>query len=160
MNGLIVGCIYAPNGNPQPGPKFDYKMKWLSRFARHAAKLRRQDHPTIIAGDYNVAPTDLDIYPTKSWVKDALVQPEPRKAFKKLVESGWTDTIRELYGDERVYTFWTYWRNRYERNDGLRLDHLLVSKALKSKLVAGGVDADSRGEDGASDHAPAWVELK
>ena len=160
IDGLLVACIYLPNGNPQPGPKFDYKMKWFSRLSRHAAKLQKQGHPTILAGDYNVAPTDLDIYPTKSWAKDALVQPEPRKAFAGLVQKGWIDGLRDLYGEERVYTFWTYWRNRYERDDGLRLDHFLLSKNLKSKLVSGGVDADVRGEDGASDHAPAWIKLR
>jgi exodeoxyribonuclease-3 len=160
IDGLLVACIYLPNGNPQPGPKFDYKMKWFSRLARHAASLEKQGHPTILAGDYNVAPTDLDIYPTKSWAKDALVQPAPRKAFAGLVQKGWIDGLRDLYGEERVYTFWTYWRNRYERDDGLRLDHFLLSENLKSKLVSGGVDADVRGEDGASDHAPAWIKLR
>ena len=160
IDGLLVACIYLPNGNPQPGPKFDYKMKWFSRLARHAASLEKQGHPTILAGDYNVAPTDLDIYPTKSWAKDALVQPAPRKAFARLVQKGWIDGLRDLYGEERVYTFWTYWRNRYERDDGLRLDHFLLSENLKSKLVSGGVDADVRGEEGASDHAPAWIKLR
>lgn len=160
INGVLVACIYLPNGNPQPGPKFDYKMEWFSRLAKHAAKLQKQGHPVILAGDYNVAPNDLDIYPTKSWAKDALVQPAPRKAFAALVAKGWTDSLRELYGDERVYTFWTYWRNRFERDDGLRLDHLLLSKNLAPKLIEGGVDADVRAEDGASDHAPAWIRLR
>lgn len=159
VNGLIIGCIYLPNGNPQPGPKFNYKMEWFSRLARRAAKLRKQGHPTILAGDYNVAPTDLDIYPTKSWAKDALVQPAPRKAFLSLTQKGWTDAIRDLYGDERVYSFWTYWRNRYERDDGLRLDHFLLNEPAASRLVSGGVDADVRGEVGASDHAPVWIQL-
>lgn len=160
IRGVLVACIYLPNGNPQPGPKFDYKMNWFSRLAKHAAKLQKQGHPVILAGDYNVAPTDLDIYPTKSWAKDALVQPAPRKAFAALVAKGWTDSLRELYGDERVYTFWTYWRDRFERDDGLRLDHLLLSKNLAPKLIEGGVDADVRGEEGASDHAPAWIRLR
>lgn len=160
INGVLIASIYLPNGNPQPGPKFDYKMKWFSRLAKHAAKLQKQGHPVILAGDYNVAPTDLDIYPTKSWAKDALVQPAPRKAFAALVAKGWTDSLRELYGDERVYTFWTYWRSRFERDDGLRLDHLLLSKNLAPKLIEGGVDADVRGEEGASDHAPAWIRLR
>ncbi len=158
IEGILVACLYAPNGNPQPGPKFDYKLQWMSRFARHAAK--HQKKPVILAGDYNVAPTDLDIYPTKSWSKDALVQPAPRKAFNDLLGKGWTDSLRDVYGDERVYTFWTYWRNRYERDDGLRLDHLLLSKTLAPRLVAAGVDADIRGEDNASDHAPTWIELR
>jgi exodeoxyribonuclease-3 len=159
VHGVLVGCLYLPNGNPQPGLKFEYKMKWFARLAKHAAKLQKQGHRTILAGDYNVAPGELDIYPTKSWDRDALIQPRPRKAFASLLAKGWTDSLRELYGDERVYTFWTYWRNRYQRDDGLRLDHLLLSKSLRSKLIEGGVDADIRGEDGASDHAPAWIKL-
>ncbi|WP_458757735.1 exodeoxyribonuclease III [Afipia sp. TerB] len=160
IDGILVGCIYLPNGNPQPSPKFDYKMRWFARLNRHAALLQRQGHLSVLVGDFNVAPTDLDIYPTKSWAKDALVQPGPRKAFASLIAKGWTDAIRELYGDERVYTFWTYWRNRYERNDGLRLDHFLLSKKLSTKLVSGGVDADIRGQEGASDHAPVWIRLQ
>jgi exodeoxyribonuclease-3 len=112
VHGLLIASIYLPNGNPQPGPKFDYKLKWMSRLAKQAAKLQKEGHPVILAGDFNVAPTELDIYPTKSWAKDALVQPAPRKAFASLVGQGWTDSLRELYGDERVYTFWTYWRSR------------------------------------------------
>lgn len=160
INGILIRCIYLPNGNPQPGPKFDYKMRWFTRLRRHASLLQRQGHRAVLVGDFNVAPTELDIYPTESWDKDALVQPEPRKAFASLVAKGWTDAIRELYGDERIYTFWTYWRNRYERDDGLRLDHFLLSRKLPAKLAEGGVDADVRGEDGASDHAPAWIRLK
>jgi len=160
VDGILIGCLYLPNGNPQPGPKFDYKMKWFGRLARHGGLLQRQGHSAVLAGDYNVAPTDLDIYPTKSWSKDALVQPAPRKVFASLVAKGWTDTIRELYGEERVYTFWTYWRNRHERNDGLRLDHLLLTPGLASKLREGAVDSDIRGEEGASDHAPVWITLR
>lgn len=159
IDGVLIACIYLPNGNPQPGPKFDYKMKWFSRLARHAARLQRNDHPIILAGDYNTAPTDLDIYPTKSWAKDALVQPAPRKAFAALLAKGWTDAIRELYGDERVYTFWTYWRHRYEQDHGLRLDHFLLSKPAAIKLAEGGIDGDVRGEENASDHAPVWIRL-
>lgn len=159
VQGILIGCIYLPNGNPQPGPKFEYKMKWFARLARHATRLQMQGHPTILAGDFNVAPTDLDIYPTTLWDNDALVQPAPRKAFRNLTHKGWTDAIRELYGDERVYSFWTYWRKRYERDDGLRLDHLLLDTSTASRLLEGGVDADVRGEEGASDHAPVWIRL-
>ena len=159
VDGVLIASLYLPNGNPQPGPKFDYKMKWFSRLQRHATRLQTQGHPTILAGDYNVAPTDLDIYPTTSWARDALVQPAPRKAFNTMVAKGWTDGLRELYGDERVYTFWTYWRNRYERDDGLRLDHFLLDPKLATQLTEGGVDSEVRGEDGASDHAPAWIRL-
>ena len=160
VNGIIIGCLYLPNGNPQPGAKFDYKLEWFARLAKHAAKLQKQGHPVVLAGDYNVAPTDLDIYPTKSWSKDALVQPASRKAFSNLLSDGWTDALREIFGDERVYTFWTYWRNRFERNDGLRLDHFLLSKPLAPKLRAGGVDGDIRGNENASDHSPAWISLR
>lgn len=159
VNGIIIASLYLPNGNPQPGPKFDYKMQWFTRLARHASSLQKLKAPVILAGDYNVAPTDLDIYPTKSWAKDALVQPQPRKAFARLVNSGWTDALRGVYGDERVYTFWTYWRNRYERNDGLTLDHLLLNKLAVKKLSDAGVDRKVRGEEGASDHAPLWIKL-
>ena len=134
-------------------------MKWFSRLTRHAARLQMQGHPAVLVGDYNVAPTDLDIYPTTSWSKDALVQPAPRKAFASLVAKGWTDALRDIFDDERIYTFWTYWRDRYEKDHGLRLDHFLLSKALASKLVEGGVESDVRGEDNASDHAPAWIKL-
>ncbi|EGP09586.1 exodeoxyribonuclease III [Bradyrhizobiaceae bacterium SG-6C] len=160
VQGIVIGCIYLPNGNPQPGPKFEYKMTWFARLARRATKLQKQGHPTILAGDFNVAPTDLDIYPTTSWDNDALIQPAPRKAFRNLIRAGWTDAIRELYGEERVYSFWTYWRNRYERDDGLRLDHLLLDGSTATRLLEGGVDADVRGEKEASDHAPVWIRLK
>lgn len=159
VGGILIACIYLPNGNPQPGPKFDYKMKWLSRLTRHATQLQKQDHPVVLAGDFNIAPTELDIYPTKSWTKDALVQPAARKAFAVLVAKGWTDAIRDIYGDERIYTFWTYWRNRYEQDHGLRLDHFLLSKAMARRLAEAGVDSDIRGEENASDHAPAWIIL-
>jgi exodeoxyribonuclease-3 len=155
--GILVGCIYLPNGNPQPSPKFDYKLAWFKRLQAHAQKLLREDVPTVLAGDYNVAPTEIDIYPTKSWDDDALVQPESRAAYARLVKQGWTDAIRELHGDERVYTFWHYVRNRWQRNAGLRLDHLLLSPAVAERLNSAGVDREVRGKPGASDHAPAWV---
>lgn len=159
VDGMLIACLYLLSGNPQPGPKFDYKMRWFSRLARHAAQLQKQDHPTLLVGDYNVAPTDLDIYPTKSWVKDALVQPAPRKAFASLVASGWTDAFRDIFVDERVYTFWTYWRDRSEHDHGLRLDHFLLSKVIARRLVEAGVDGDVRDENNASDHAPVWIRL-
>ena len=156
VSGVIVACIYAPNGNPQPGPKFDYKLDWLRRLRLHAARLLRQDLPVVLAGDYNVAPTALDIYPTRSWDKDALIQPKSRAAFAALVAQGWTDAIRTLHPSKPMFTFWHYKRNRWARDAGLRLDHLLLSPALASRLVKAGVDRKVRGEDGASDHAPAW----
>ena len=159
VSGVIVACIYAPNGNPQPGPKFDYKLDWLRRLRLHAARLLRQDLPVVLAGDYNVAPTALDIYPTRSWDKDALIQPKSRAAFAALVAQGWTDAIRTLHPSKPMFTFWHYKRNRWARDAGLRLDHLLLSPTLAPRLVKAGVDRKVRGEDGASDHAPAWIVL-
>jgi len=159
VGGILVGCIYLPNGNPQPGPKFDYKLAWFKRLQTHARKLLRENVPVILAGDYNVAPTAIDIYPTTSWDDDALVQPESRAAYARLVSQGWTDAIRKLHGDERIYTFWHYLRHRWERNAGLRLDHLLLSPNIASRLKAVGVDREVRGKPGASDHAPVWIVL-
>jgi exodeoxyribonuclease III len=155
--GILVGCIYLPNGNPQPGPKFDYKLAWFKRLSAHARKLLRQGVPAVLAGDYNVAPTEIDIYPTKSWDDDALMQPESRAAYARLVRQGWTDAIREIHGEERVYTFWHYLRNRWRRNAGLRLDHLLLNPELAGGLREAGVDRWTRAKEGASDHAPAWI---
>jgi exodeoxyribonuclease-3 len=160
VNGILVTSIYLPNGNPQPGPKFDYKLDWFKRLRSHAAKLLEQDIPVVLAGDYNVAPTTLDIYPTRSWDKDALIQPKSRAAFKALVDQGWTDAIRTLHPENPMFTFWDYKRNRWPRDAGLRLDHLLLSPAVASRLIKAGVDRKVRGEEGASDHAPAWIVLK
>ena len=160
VKGIIVTSIYLPNGNPQPGPKFDYKLDWFKRLRAHAGKLLKQDLPVVLAGDYNVAPTPFDIYPTRSWDKDALIQPRSRAAFASLIDQGWLDAIRELHSKQPMYTFWDYMRNRWPRDAGLRLDHLLLSPALASRLQKAGVDRKIRGEDGASDHAPAWVVLK
>jgi len=160
VNGVIVTSIYLPNGNPQPGPKFDYKLDWFKRLRTHATKFLKQDIPVVLAGDYNVAPTEIDIYPTRSWDKDALIQPKSRAAFKSLVAQGWLDAIRELHPDQRIYSFWDYKRNRWPRDAGLRLDHLLLSPALAPRLLKAGVDRKIRGEESASDHAPAWVVLR
>ena len=149
-----------PNGNPQPGPKFDYKLAWFKRLRTHAAKFVKQDIPVVLAGDYNVAPTTFDIYPTRSWDKDALVQPRCRAEYARLIDQGWTDAIRELHPKAPMYTFWDYMRNRWPRDAGLRPDHLLLSPALAPRLQKAGVDRNVRGEQGASDHAPAWVVLK
>ena len=159
VSGIIVTSIYLPNGNPQPGPKFDYKLDWFRRLKLHAAKFLKQDIPVVLAGDYNVAPTELDIYPTRSWDKDALIQPKSRAAFKSLVAQGWCDAIRELHPSKPMFTFWDYKRNRWPRDAGLRLDHLLLSPAVAPRLVKAGVDRKVRGEEGASDHAPAWIVL-
>ena len=159
VNGILVASLYLPNGNPQPGPKFDYKLDWFRRLKLHARKLLKQDLTVVLAGDYNVAPTERDIYPTRSWDKDALIQPKSRAAFKSLVEQGWTDAIRARHPSEPMFTFWHYKRNRWPRDAGLRLDHLLLSPALAPRLAKAGVDRQVRGEDGASDHAPAWIVL-
>jgi exodeoxyribonuclease-3 len=159
VNGILVASLYLPNGNPQPGPKFDYKLDWFRRLKLHARKLLKQDLPVVLAGDYNVAPTERDIYPTRSWDKDALIQPKSRAAFKSLVEQGWTDAIRTMHPSEPMFTFWHYKRNRWPRDAGLRLDHLLLSPVLAPRLAQAGVDRKVRGEDGASDHAPAWIVL-
>jgi exodeoxyribonuclease III len=160
VKGVLIGCIYLPNGNPQPGPKFDYKLAWFDRLIAHAKTLRDLDAPVVLAGDFNVVPTDFDIYPTKSWAKDALVQPAPRACYKQLVDLGWTDSLRRLHPDKPMYTFWHYLRNRWQRDAGLRLDHVLLNPTAAALLAAGGVDREMRGETGASDHAPAWVRLK
>jgi exodeoxyribonuclease III len=159
VNGVLVASLYLPNGNPQPGPKFAYKLAWFDRLVAHAADLAAMGVPAVLAGDYNVVPTDLDIYPTTSWDDDALLQPESRAAFQRLLDQGWTDAVRRLHPASPIYTFWDYMRHRWPRNAGLRLDHLLLSPQVADRLVAAGVDRDVRGEDGASDHAPAWIEL-
>jgi exodeoxyribonuclease III len=159
VNGVLIACFYAPNGNPQPGPKFDYKLAWLDRLIKHAAALMAEGVPVVLIGDYNIVPTERDIYPTKSYDKDALVQPQSRAAFARLLKQGRTDAIRALHPDERVYTFWDYMRNRWPRDAGLRLDHILLSPDLAARLKASGVDRAVRGKPNASDHAPVWVEL-
>jgi exodeoxyribonuclease III len=158
--GVVVGCLYLPNGNPQPGPKFDYKLAWFERLIAHARKLKASKAPAILAGDFNVVPTDADIYPTSSYDDDALMQPESRTAWRKLLRQGWTDAIRALHPDAAIYTYWDYFRNRWPRNAGLRIDHILLSAELTKRLRKAGVDRDMRGEEKASDHAPAWVDLQ
>jgi exodeoxyribonuclease-3 len=160
VNGLRIGCLYLPNGNPAPGPKFDYKLAWFERLTKHAAQLYKSGKPVILTGDYNVMPTEKDVYKPERWVDDALFRPETRAAFKKLVEQGWTDAIRKLYPDEIIYTFWDYFRNAYGRNAGLRIDHFLLSPQVEKRLTAAGVDRHVRGWEKTSDHAPVWIELK
>jgi exodeoxyribonuclease-3 len=159
VNGIIVAGLYLPNGNPRPGPKFDYKLAWFERLHAHAADLLASKAPVVLAGDFNVMPTELDVYKPERWVDDALFAPEVRAAFAKLVAQGWTDALRTLHPGERIYTFWDYWRNAFARDAGLRIDHLLLSPALAKRLVAGGVDRFARAMDKTSDHAPAWIEL-
>jgi len=160
VNGVVIASLYAPNGNPQPGPKYDYKLRWMARLQAHAAGLLASRLPIVLAGDYNVVPEPRDIYATTSYRDNALVQPAARAAFSALLEQGWTDALRRLHPDETIYTFWDYMRNRWPRDAGLRLDHLLISRGLVRKLADGGVDRAVRGRENASDHAPAWIELR
>lgn len=159
VSGVLIASLYLPNGNPQPGPKFDYKLRWFERLIGHAAELLGTGLPIVLAGDYNVIPTDADVYKPERWRDDALMQPESRAAYQRLLAQGWTDAIRQLHPDEIVYTFWDYWRNAWARNAGLRIDHLLLSPSAAPRLIAAGVDTAVRGREGASDHAPAWIEL-
>jgi exodeoxyribonuclease-3 len=159
VDGVLIACLYLPNGNPQPGPKFDYKLAWFERLIEHANRLSESGHPVVLAGDFNVVPTDADIYDPKSWRKNALLQPASREAFERLLAQGWTDAIRAHFADEQVFTFWDYFRNHWARNAGLRLDHLLLSRSLAPRLSDAGVDRWVRGEPHASDHAPTWIEL-
>ena len=160
VNGVIVAGLYLPNGNPRPGPKFDYKLAWFERLHAHAADLLASKAPVVLAGDFNVMPTELDVYKPERWVEDALFAPEVRDAFAALVAQGWTDALRKLHPGEPIYTFWNYWRQAFERDAGLRIDHLLLSPKLAKRLVAAGVDRTPRGWDKTSDHAPTWIELK
>jgi exodeoxyribonuclease III len=159
VDGLLIGCLYLPNGNPQPGPRFDYKLAWFERLIVYAKKLLDSGHPVVLAGDYNVVPTDFDIYNPRSWLKDALLQPESRDCYARLLAQGWTDSLRKRYPDEQIFTFWDYFRQHWQRNSGLRIDHLLLSPQVAATMRNAGVDRWVRGEPHASDHAPAWVEL-
>jgi exodeoxyribonuclease-3 len=158
--GILIGNMYAPNGNPWPGPKFDYKLTWLDRLKEHAQDLLDTKLPAILIGDYNVIPTEQDVYKPERWAKDALFAPAARQKYKELVAQGWTDAIRKLYPDERIYTFWHYWRNSFQRDAGIRIDHALLSPSLAKKLKAAGVDRSPRGWEKTSDHAPMWVEVE
>lgn len=159
VNGVLIGCLYLPNGNPAPGAKFDYKLHWFDRLISYAAELLATNAPIVLAGDYNVMPTELDVYKPERWLDDALFRIEVRDAFHGLLAQGWTDAIRKLHPDERIYTFWDYFRNAWGRDAGLRLDHLLLSPSVAPRLVQAGVDRAVRGWEKASDHAPAWIEI-
>jgi len=160
VKGVLVGCLYLPNGNPAPGVKFDYKLRWFERLTKRAKMLVEMDEPVALIGDFNVMPTDLDVYKPERWVDDALFRPEVRAAYAKLLKQGWTDALRELHPNGRIYTFWDYFRNAFGRNAGLRIDHLLLNPVLAPRLKAAGVDKHVRGWEKASDHAPVWIELK
>jgi exodeoxyribonuclease III len=157
VSGVLIASLYAPNGNPRPGPKFDYKIAWTERLIAHAATLLEAGVPVVLAGDYNIVPEPRDIYPSRSYDDNALVQPQSRALFRRLLDQGWTDAIRAIHPDATVYTFWDYMRKRWERDAGLRLDHLLLSDQVSARLQDAGVDREVRGWEGASDHAPVWI---
>jgi exodeoxyribonuclease III len=159
IDGIVIGGLYLPNGNPKPGPKFDYKLRWFERLIEHAAELLKSRQPVVLAGDFNVMPTDLDVYKPERWLDDALFAPEARAAYFRLLKQGWTDALRTRHPEERIYTFWDYFRNAFGRNAGLRIDHLLLSPALAERLTDAQVDVAVRGWEKTSDHAPVWVEL-
>ncbi len=158
--GVLIGNLYLPNGNPKPGPKFDYKLAWMDRLAEHARGLIDAAVPAMLIGDYNVIPTDRDVYKPERWAKDALFAAEAKERFAALVGQGWTDALRHLHPDERIYTFWPYWRQSFERDAGIRIDHALLSPELAPRLIAAGVDRTPRALEKTSDHAPVWVDLK
>ncbi|MET0857964.1 MAG: exodeoxyribonuclease III [Telluria sp.] len=159
VNGVLVACLYLPNGNPAPGPKFDYKLQWMERLILRGAELLASGSPVVLAGDFNVIPTELDVYKPERWVNDALFRAETREAFGRLMAQGWTDSLRSMHPDEKIFTFWDYFRDAYGRDAGLRIDHLLLSPSLAGELKAAGVDRDVRGREKPSDHAPTWIEL-
>lgn len=159
VDGVLIGCLYLPNGNPAPGPKFEYKLAWFDAFTHYAASLLAREIPVVLAGDFNVMPTELDVYKPERWINDALFRPEIRGAFQRLVSQGWTDALRTLHPAERIYTFWDYFRNAFARDAGLRIDHLLLSPAIAPRLAAAGVDRDVRAKEKTSDHAPTWIAL-
>jgi exodeoxyribonuclease-3 len=159
VNGVLIGCLYLPNGNPVGSPKFAYKIGWMERFMARAKTLAKLDGPVVLAGDYNIIPTERDVYKPERWLTDALFQPEPRAQYARLLKQGWTDALRHRHPDETIFTFWHYWRNRFERNAGIRIDHLLLNRVAAKRLISAGVDRDTRGREKASDHAPVWVEL-
>jgi exodeoxyribonuclease-3 len=159
VNGVLIAGLYLPNGNPRPGPKFDYKLRWFERLHDHLAGLFALDATVVVAGDFNVMPTDLDVYAPERWRDDALFAPEVRQAYAELVAQGWTDALRHFHPDEQIYTFWKYWRQSFERDAGLRIDHILLNRPAAKRLVAAEVDLRPRGWEKTSDHAPVWVEL-
>ena len=159
INGITIGCLYLPNGNPLPGPKFDYKLAWFERLITYSGKLLKAENPVIITGDFNVIPTEVDVYKPERWVNDALFRPEVRQAFNKLIDNGWTDAIRKLYPNEVIYTFFDYFRNAYGRNAGLRIDHFLLNPQMVPRLSNAGTDHSVRGWEKTSDHVPVWIEV-
>lgn len=160
IDNMVIGCLYLPNGNPAPGPKYDYKLQWMERFTTRAAHLFDYDLPVILVGDYNVIPTDYDVYKPERWTDDALFREETRSAFKTLMAQGWTDAIRTVHPQEKMYTFWDYFRNAYGRDAGLRIDHFLLNRKASALLLDAGVDKHVRGWEKSSDHAPVWISVR
>lgn len=160
INEIVIGCLYLPNGNPAPGPKFDYKLRWMDRLIAHSKSLLDAGTPSILTGDFNVIPTESDAYKPERWVNDALFRTETRESYRRLLAQGWTDALRKLHPDEVIYTYWDYFRNAYGRNAGLRIDHFLLSPVTVPRLRAAGVDRQVRGWEKTSDHAPVWIELE
>jgi exodeoxyribonuclease-3 len=160
VNGIRVGCLYLPNGNPIGTEKFDYKLGWMGKLYDHANELVKSKEPVVLCGDYNVIPTDFDAYKPEHWKRDALFQPQSKEAFHKLLSQGWTDALRKLYPDEQIFTFWDYFRDAFSRNAGIRIDHHLLNHALALRLQDAGVDRDVRAWEKSSDHAPVWIEVK
>ena len=157
---LVVGCLYLPNGNPGPGPKFDYKLRWFRRFRQYAHELVGAGAPTVLCGDYNVVPTEIDAVVPRRWVFDAVYFPESRNEYRLLLEDGWTDALRTLHPEKGIYTYWNFsFRGGYDKSSGLRIDHLLLNATAAHRLKAGGVAVGTRGWEKPSDHAPAWIEI-
>ncbi len=160
VNGVLICGLYLPNGNPAPGPKYDYKLRWMERLTERAAAHIASKKPVIMTGDFNVIPTGKDVYKPERWVNDALFREETREAFERIMAQGWTDAIRKLHPDETIFTFWDFFRDAYGRNAGLRIDHFLLSPQVVERLKGAGVDKHVRGWEKTSDHAPVWIELK
>ncbi|WP_185998992.1 exodeoxyribonuclease III [Novosphingobium aerophilum] len=159
INGMLIAGLYLPNGNPRPSAKFEFKLKWFERLRDRLAELVALEAPVIVAGDFNVMPTDRDVHAPERWRDDALFAPEVKAAYAGLLQQGWTDALRHLHPHETVYTFWKYWRGAFERDAGLRIDHVLLNPVASRLLVAAEVDRRARGWEKTSDHAPVWVEL-
>lgn len=160
VNGIRVASIYLPNGNPQPGPKFDYKLRWMKRLRDRAAEIWAEEVPAVLAGDYNVIPFDDDVFSARAMADDALMQPGSRDAYFRLLGDGWTDALRSRFPAGHVWTYWDYQAGAWQRDAGFRIDHLLLSPALADRLIDAGVDRDHRAREKASDHAPTWIRLK
>ena len=160
VEGIVVGCLYLPNGNPAPGPKLDYKLRWFERLRDYVESIAGSTSPCVLCGDYNVVPTEIDAVVPQRWVYDAVYSPESRAEYQLLLKAGWTDALRKLHRDKGIYTYWNFaFRGGYDKTSGLRMDHLLLNAPATARLKAGGVDVEVRGWEKPSDHAPAWVEL-